>query len=389
MTTTPDLRTSLGGGKVQLSSAVYNASGPRSGTAAALHKVAVSQAGAVLTKSATLEAQTGNPQPRTWHSPDGLASLNSEGLPNNGIEYYIAESTIEECMESADKPFIVSLSGKTLDDNLEMLKRIKIAPTRQRISAIELNLACPNVIGKPIIAYDFDQMDKILTQVAQVGLGCCFGVKLPPYLDFQHFAQAAAVLNKHKSLVKYIVCINTIGNAFAIDTTAQQPVISSNQGFAGLSGPAVKYTALANVKKFRSLLDEEIDIVGVGGIQSGRDVFEFLLCGATACQVATCHWKEGPECFDRICEELKEIMKEHGYSSVADVKGRLNDWSKDGAALSRAANKKAKAGATGMNETGASDLQFYKTLCGFLVLLLAILCADRWTHVKLLPSEHY
>jgi dihydroorotate dehydrogenase (fumarate) len=55
------------------------------------------------------------------------------------------------------------------------------------------------------------------------------------------------------------------------------PVICSNGGFAGLSGPAVKYTALANVKKMRDLLDPTISVVGVGGVQSGKDVFDMIL----------------------------------------------------------------------------------------------------------------
>ena len=152
----PSLATTVGG--VALTSCVYNASGPRSGTAAALQKVCQSRAGGVLAKSATVVKQTGNPQPRTFHATNGLASFNSEGLPNNGIDYYIATETIDEVMESSsDKPYMVSISGKTLADNLEMLGRIAKSPSLSKIRAVELNLACPNVIGKPIIAYDFDQ----------------------------------------------------------------------------------------------------------------------------------------------------------------------------------------------------------------------------------------
>lgn len=394
---TPDLSTSLARGSISLPCCVYNASGPRSGTASALHKVFISKSGAVLTKSATLLAQTGNPQPRTWQAPDGQASLNSEGLPNNGIDYYISKETIQECCgehASVDsKPYMVSLSGKTLADNLEMLRRISSSPTKSRIAAVELNLACPNVIGKPIIGYDFDQMNDILTQISKSEMIRQkqlppLGVKLPPYFDFQHFAQAAAVINQFKDLVKFVVSINTLGNALAIDPIAEAPVISSNSGFAGLSGPAVKYTALANVRKLRSLLVPEIDVVGVGGILSGRDVFEMLLAGASAVQVATCHWKEGPICFDRIHGELSEILSQRGYKSVKDVIGKLKDWTKEGAALSREKSKQEGALSTKeIQSTGNSDAQFYKTLCGVLALLLAVLCADKWTHIKLLPQE--
>jgi dihydroorotate dehydrogenase (fumarate) len=70
--------------------------------------------------------------------------------------------------------------------------------------------------------------------------------------------------------VKYCASINTIGNSLSIDPVAEMPTIRSNNGFAGLSGRAVKYTALANVKKMRELLVDDIDVVGVGGVFSGE-----------------------------------------------------------------------------------------------------------------------
>ena len=156
---------------IYLPSCVYNASGPRTGSSAAMSKIAASASGGVLAKSATVESQTGNPQPRTWQSLG--ASLNSEGLPNSGIDYYISSQTITDTMgdNGAGKPYMVSISGKNLADNLEMLKAIAEARNADgRIAGVELNLACPNVIGKPIIAYDFDQMDSVLKAVKKLGL---------------------------------------------------------------------------------------------------------------------------------------------------------------------------------------------------------------------------
>ena len=94
-------------GSVSLTTCVYNASGPRTGSSAALSKIAASQSGGVLTKSATVVSQTGNPQPRTWHSPDNKASFNSEGLPNPGIDYFLEDSTMQESMNGRDKPYMV------------------------------------------------------------------------------------------------------------------------------------------------------------------------------------------------------------------------------------------------------------------------------------------
>ena len=382
---TPSLRTTVGG--VSVSTCVYNASGPRSGTAAALAKVCQSAAGGVLAKSATLVKQSGNPQPRTFHAPDGKASFNSEGLPNNGIDYYIAEETVQECMAGdPNKPYMVSISGKTLKDNLEMLDRIAKAKTIKDIKLVELNLACPNIIGKPIIAMDFSQMEDILQQVTSAikGTSIKLGLKLPPYFDGPHFQQAADIINKFD--IAYVASINTLGNSLVVDMHSEAPVIASNNGFAGLSGAAVKYTALANVRKLRLALKDSIDVVGVGGVESGQDAFELILCGATAVQVGTCHWKEGPQCFDRICKELEQIMASKGYNSIDDFKGKLKEWSKEGTDIARIAAKtkqtqdilKSAVHGNNPNET----TQF---LVAVLAAFIAILLADKFTNGAFLP----
>ena len=373
------LATTLAG--IPLSTCVYNASGPRTGSAAALAKIAASAAGAVLTKSATLEQQSGNPQPRTWHSPSNMASLNSEGLPNNGIDYYISSSTMEETMQAAcppDKPYMVSISGKTLDDNLKMLDRI--AKVQDKISSVELNLACPNVIGKPIIGYDFDQMKMILTTISKKKYKFTLGLKLPPYLDSKHLQEAAAIINEHSNMVGYVVCINTVGNALALCEHSEAPIIAANNGLAGLSGPAIKYTALSNVNQMRRNLVPSIDVVGVGGVETGTDAFLFLLSGATAVQVGTCHWKEGPKCFDRICQELKDLMAEKGYKSIEEVKDKLKPWSKEGAELSRTLTKKANSAsnATSTPSIAGSDISRLGLLNMILIVVVAILLADKF-----------
>jgi len=379
------LKTSIAG--IALDCCVYNASGPRTGTAAALCKIANSASGGVLAKSATCLEQRGNPLPRTWVSPE--ASLNSEGLPNSGIDYYISSENIMNAMTmnttSSDtkkqqiaKPYMISISGKTLEDNVEMIKKVlNSTSSLSQIACLELNLACPNVIGKPIIAYDFDQMETVLKTVANIPniQKLKLGVKLPPYFDDPHFEMAASVLNKYSNVVQYVASINTIGNALVIDVEAEMPFISSNGGFAGLSGPAVKHTALANVYKMRQLLNSSIDVVGVGGIESGQDVFEFLLCGASAVQVGTCHWREGPKCFDRICAELKQLLRTKGYKSSQEVQGKLVPWNKAAAAKSRAIAKKKSIKTT--KKIRQPLIDHMDMMHALLMIVVAFLLADK------------
>jgi len=302
-------------------------------------------------------------------------------LPNNGIEYYISKETIDKSCGNSGKPYIVSISGKTLDDNLKMLEMI--ASADKRIAAIELNLACPNVIGKPIIGYDFDQMSSVLDAVCSLkcweGRKIPVGVKMPPYFDGPHYVQAANLINSHKDTIKYVACINTIGNSFAVDNIAEMPVISSNQGFAGLSGKAVKYVALANVKKMRELLHEDVDVVGVGGVNSGMDAFEMLLCGASAVQIGTCHWIEGPKCFDRIVQELRDIMQNKGYKTLEEFRGKLKTWNKEGASKSRVARKHEPTSGNELKiSTKESSADGFMYVSAFLLLVVAALLAEKF-----------
>ena len=330
------LATTVGG--VPLSCCIYNASGPKSGHVTDLTNVGASAAGAVLSKSATLVKQTGNPLPRLKKLPTGGdlcdGSINSEGLPNAGIDYYISDDVLRKVAETG-KPYIVSLSGLTLADNLEMLTRVAAAAESHPglISALELNLACPNIPGKPTVALDFEQMEDVLKKVCAhkpfAACGVPLGGKLAPYFDAPHFDAAAAILNKHKGRLTFVVTMNTIGNCLVVDTETESALIAPKGGFGGVAGGFAKHMATANVKQLRQRLHDSIDVVGVGGVKSGADAFDLLLCGAAAVQTATTHWLEGPACFDRIAAELKALMKAKGYTTLGDSRGKLKPFSKE------------------------------------------------------------
>ena len=131
----------------------------------------------------------------------------------------------------------------------------------------------------------------------------------------------ATILNNTK--ISFIVSINSIGNALFIDWRNEKVVIKPKGGFGGLGGKYIKPTALANVRKFHELLNKKIKIVGVGGIYTGIDAFEFILSGATLLQLGTSFYKEGTTIFRRISKELCQIMEKKGYTTLDDFRGKL------------------------------------------------------------------
>jgi len=263
---------------------------------------------------------------------------------------------------------------------MEMIGRMFQNPAN--IAGIELNLACPNIPGKPVISNDFEQMENVLksiTEHPQYG-SIPLGVKLAPYFDMPFFEKAATIVAKYP--VRYVVCINTIGNALFVDADNECEAIAPKNGLGGLGGGFVKHTALANVRTISTLLAaqgrQDIDVVGVGGVQCGRDAFELILCGATAVQVGTCHWTEGPACFGRIAQELRDIMTAKGYKNIEEFRGKLKPYTKPARAPKSSDaggndDKEDKLSAKGGAGAGGTGVSWRELAIAAYLLLLAIL----------------
>ncbi|HAQ4505816.1 TPA: dihydroorotate oxidase [Enterococcus faecium] len=295
---------------------LMNASGVHCMTTQELDELAHSEAGAFITKSCTINERKGNPEPRYFDVP--LGSINSMGLPNLGFSYYLEYAlAYEKVQENQNQPLFFSIAGMSVQENLEMLEKIE----KSGFNGItELNLSCPNVPGKPQLAYDFEATYETLKEVFSI-FSKSLGIKLPPYFDFAHFDQMADILNQFP--LTYVNAINSVGNGLYIDTEQEAVVIKPKEGFGGIGGEYIKPTALANVRAFYTRLKPEIQIIGTGGIRTGQDAFEHLLCGASMLQIGTELHKEGPEIFSRIIKELTQIMSEKGYTSIDEFKGKL------------------------------------------------------------------
>ena len=327
------LETNLANNKIHLSSCLYNAAGPKCTTEDELLNLFFSSSGAILSKSCTLEPRDGNPGIRYWDSSDDfsrtdLISVNSMGLPNNGYKFYI--DIIPKLYEksqfmSIKKPYIISVAGLSLADNLNIIKDInksikEFNGTMQ--IGIELNLSCPNIIGKGQLAYDFNALEKYLAVIFALDLSYIdiFGIKLPPYFELSHFESVAKIIRKFP--INFITSINSIGNGMVIDPKTDKPVIEPKGGLGGLGGTLVKPTTLANIYNFKKVLPN-IDIIGCGGVTCGRDAYEHILCGASAVQIGTQYMVENTKCFDRISSELKEIMEQKNYKNINEFKGKI------------------------------------------------------------------
>ncbi len=290
-----------------------NASGALCVTEEELVSLGKSGAGAIVTKSMTPMERTGNPEPRYVSFTGG--SINSMGLPNLG---YPAYAKLIPELRQFGKPIVASIAGLQPDDFLEAVDAINISSP----DLMEINLSCPNIPGKPQIGYDMQASEELLLRI-QDRARVPFGVKLPPYFDPVHHQAMAEVLLRIG--VSFISVINSVGNGLVIDAETETVVIKPKGGFGGIGGRIIKPVALANVRAFWKLLGDKIQIIGTGGVETGQDIFEHLLCGASAVQLGTVLVDENVGVFERLQAELGVIMNQKGYGSVEACRGKLKE----------------------------------------------------------------
>ena len=290
-----------------------NAAGALCVTKEELEGLGQSGAGAIVTKSMTLEARQGNPEPRYYGFPGG--SINSMGLPNLG---YHAYAELIPHLKRFGKPVIASVAGLSEGDFPTIAERINAAQP----DLIEVNLSCPNIPGKPQIGYDVEASERLLKRV-RPKITVPMGVKLPPYFDPAHHDAIGMMLGRCG--VDFLNLINSVGNGLVVDPEQETVVIKPKGGFGGLGGRLIKPVALANVRAFYKFFAGKMPIIGTGGIVDGADAFEHFLCGASAVQIGTVLVEEGLAVFSRLEAELSAVLTRKGYQSVQDCRGRLKE----------------------------------------------------------------
>ncbi len=306
-----DLSVTIAG--VRVPSCFMNAAGARCVTREELEALGRSRSGAIVTKSMTLEPRQGNPEPRYCGFPGG--SINSMGLPNLG---YLAYADLIPSLRRFGKPVIASVAGLCEDDFVTIAAVIdKSGP-----DLIEVNLSCPNLPGKPQIGYDPEASERLIRRVRQV-VTVPMGVKLPPYFDPAHHDVMAQVIRR--TGVDFLSLINSVGNGLVVDPERETPVIKPKGGFGGVGGPVIKPIALANVRAFWTRFEDRLPIIGTGGVTTGIDAFEHLLCGASAVQIGTVLVEEGLGVFERLERELTAVLDRKGYASPAACRGKLKE----------------------------------------------------------------
>lgn len=261
--------------------------------------------GGILPKTITEEPRQGNRPPRTCETAAGM--LNSIGLDNDGAEAFLARQM--PYLAELGTAIIVSIAGHTPDEFVRLAARLDGAPG---VTALELNVSCPNVTGGVDMATDPRLCESLVRRVREACSLPILAKLTPNVTDVVPVARAAA--NAGADAVSLInTCLG-----MAVDWRRRRPRLGNGMG--GLSGPAIKPIALRIVYQVARAVD--VPIVGIGGIGSVDDVMEFLVAGATAIQIGTANFYD-PTVSTRVLDALPGALAEAGAKCVRDVVGTL------------------------------------------------------------------
>ncbi|MFP4547957.1 MAG: dihydroorotate dehydrogenase [Fidelibacterota bacterium] len=260
--------------------------------------------GGIVSKSLSLKPRMGNPPPRITETPSGM--INSIGLANIGLEKFLNEK--ESYFRNFNGKLIVNIAGREDKEYYEILQQLDKVPW---VHGFEINVSCPNVKKGGIqFGTNPDFMYKLIEPMRDM-TDKFLMIKLSPNVtDIAKMAEKVQQAN-----CDAVSMINTLYGS-AIDIYTRKPKINTVIG--GLSGPAVKPVAIANIIKANKAID--IPIVGIGGIATGEDVIEFLLAGASAVQLGTVHFYD-PTAVAKIHTFLNQYLEEQNISSIKELIG--------------------------------------------------------------------
>jgi dihydroorotate dehydrogenase (NAD+) catalytic subunit len=265
----------------------------------------VKQLGAIVPKTVTFHAQVGNSPVRIWETPSGM--INAIGIENPGIDEFIKSKL--PSFKKIGVPLIISILGHDPDQFKGIVEKLN---TQEDIAALELNLSCPNLGHKTLVAQDPKATESLVKKIKAIAKVPVIAKLSPNVADISEIALAAEAGGADG-----VSLINTL-TAMAIDIKNRKSRIGNFTG--GLSGPAIRPIALAMVHKVYQAV--KIPIIGMGGIANASDALEFIIAGSTMVATGTINFVN-PRASLEVLEGITAYMKEQKISDIAQLRGSL------------------------------------------------------------------
>lgn len=300
-----DYSTSIAGSV--FSNPIFTASGCAASGRELAQFFSLKELGAIVTKSIMLKARSGRDTPRMAETPSGM--LNSIGLQGPGIDKFIEEDL--SWLISSGAKVVVSIAGESVDEYGALARRLRGI---KGISAIEVNISCPNVENRGQVFACHPASARAVIESVRINLGGEYPIiaKLSPDVtDITLIAEE--VINAGAD---GLALINTL-LGMVINPKTLKPHLGGKTG--GLSGPAIRPVAVRTIFQVHAKFPK-IPILGMGGVSSGNDALELIAAGASAVSIGTASFGD-PYATIKIGKELQELLISHNFPSLADAVG--------------------------------------------------------------------
>lgn len=226
-------------------------------------------------------------------------------IKEQNVQNYI--KLISDAKKKVKIPVIASINCSSSHEWTYFAKKIEEAGA----DALELNLfILPSTLDKSI-----DDIDHIYLEIinnVKNSINIPLSIKISYY--FSNLGRAIKVLSK--TGVAGIVLFNRFYSP-DIDLDKME-IISTNV----LSTPQELPTSLRWIGIMANRV--KCDLAASTGVHDGKAVIKQLLAGANAVQMVSALYQNGPDYLPKVIEEIENWMKEKGFESIDDFRGKLS-----------------------------------------------------------------
>ena len=263
--------------------------------------------GAIVTKSIMTKPRSGRATPRMAETPSGM--LNSIGLQGPGIDQFI-ENDIPWLLDHG-VDVVVSIAGESVDEYAVLARKLR---SIQGLKGIEVNISCPNVENRGLVFACSPVTAKSAIEAVRRNIGGelpIFAKLTPDVTSIVEIAESVVEAGANG-----VALINTV-LGMVIDIDSMRPKLAGKTG--GLSGPAIRPVAVRAIFQVREAFPS-LPIIGMGGVQTGRDALELVLAGASAISVGTATFGN-PTAAIKIKNELQDLLISREFNSFSSAIG--------------------------------------------------------------------
>ena len=260
----------------------------------------------------TPKAQEGNSKPRVFRLIEDEAIINRLGFPNQGLV------KIKSRIETKKAAGILGInigpnkdSASRIDDYVECFKNF-----HNLCSYICINISSPNTENLRNF-HEQDNLKKLLTEILNIKKN--LSSRTPVVLKISPDINDADIDMICKNILEFnldgLVLTNT-------SVKLRENLVNKQKNeTGGLSGNPIKDTSNLIIKKFFKTTKGKVPIIGVGGIDSGISAYEKIRAGASLLQLYTGLFYKGPFVVAAIKQELAELLRRDGFSSLQKAVG--------------------------------------------------------------------